>query len=129
MSLVESRPEGALVVRWVRSGSIAVGNRELERSFLLSPEQLVENWPAADIDAVDEAAIDAILALEPELVILGSGPRQRFLPPRLQARLLQRGIGIETMDNGAAARTYNLLASEGRRVVAAFVLPGSADPA
>jgi uncharacterized protein len=129
MSLVESRPEGVLVVRWVRSGSIAVGNRELERSFLLSPEQLVENWPAADIDAVDEAAIDAILALEPELVILGSGPRQRFLPPRLQARLLQRGIGIETMDNGAAARTYNLLASEGRRVVAAFVLPGSADPA
>jgi uncharacterized protein len=122
MSLVESRPEGVLSVRWVRDTRIAVGPHELERSFLLTPERLIENWPPADFDAIDEAAITAILDLTPELVILGSGPRQRFLPPKLQALLLQRGIGIETMDNRAAARTYNLLAGEGRRVVGAFVV-------
>ena len=124
MSLQENRPEGILAVRGVAGDRIAVGAREFGRSFLLAPDTLVEDWPPAAIDALDEAAIDAILALQPQVVILGTGARQRFLPPALQARLLARGVGVECMDNAAAARTYNLLALEGRRVVAAFLLAG-----
>ena len=56
-------------------------------------------------------------------MLLGTGSRLMFPPPRFQAALLRRGIGLETMDNAAAARTFNLLAGEGRRVVALFLLP------
>jgi len=63
-----------------------------------------------------------VFALQPEIVVLGSGPRQRFPEPRLLAAIMTRGIGCEVMDTGAACRTYNVLVSEGRRAVAALLL-------
>ena len=58
----------------------------------------------------------------PELVIFGSGARLRFPAPGLLRDLIERRIGVETMDTAAACRTYNVLASEGRSVVAALLL-------
>ena len=121
MSLQQQLPDGTLRVRWVRQDSIGVDQQERRRSFVLS-SQVVEDWPPRTLDEIDEAAMQALLAQAPELVLLGTGGRQRFLPPRLQAMLLARGVGVECMDNGAAARTFNLLADEGRRVVAAFLV-------
>ena len=70
------------------------------------------------------------LALQPELVIFGSGARHRFISPALVRCLIERGIGVEMMDTAAACRTYNVLASEGRAVLAALLLePGSRPPA
>ena len=66
--------------------------------------------------------VDAILALAPSLVLLGSGQRHQFPSAEVMAACLTRGIGIEVMDNAAAARTFNVLATEGRKVVAAFLL-------
>ena len=63
-----------------------------------------------------------LLALQPELIVLGTGGAQAFPPPEAQAACLSLGIGLEAMTNAAAARTYNVLAGEGRRVVAGFVL-------
>ncbi len=65
----------------------------------------------------------SIAALNPEVVLLGTGERQVFPPREAIVALLKRRIGVEVMDNAAASRTYNLLASEGRRAVAAFMLP------
>ena len=65
-----------------------------------------------------------VLALEPEVILLGSGATQVFPPAAVLAHCLRRGVGMETMTNAAAARTFNVLAGEGRRVVVAFVLPG-----
>jgi uncharacterized protein len=124
MSLVEHRGEGIHFVRWVRADAVAVDARELTASFLLAPDTIVEHWNPDSIRAIDEAAIDAVLALQPELVLLGTGPTQRMPAPPLLGAFLRRGIGLEAMDNAAAARTFNLLAAEGRRVVAAFLLPG-----
>ncbi len=62
----------------------------------------------------------------PELVIFGSGERLQFVSPGLYRCLIEAGIGVETMDTGAACRTYNVLASEGRSVVAALLLPPGA---
>jgi uncharacterized protein len=121
MSLQQQLPDGTLRIRWVREDAIGVDQQERRASFVLS-SQLVEDWPPRTLDEIDESAIQALLAQAPELVLLGTGSRQRFLPSRLQALLLARGIGIECMDNGAAARTFNLLADEERRVVAAFLL-------
>ena len=69
------------------------------------------------------ADLDRMLALKPELIVLGSGATQAFPPPATLAACLQRGVGLEAMTNSAAARTYNVLAGEGRRVVAALVFP------
>lgn len=121
MSLQEARPDGVLTVRWVREDRIAVEGREIHGSFLLSPEA-VEAWPVTAVEQIDADTIAPILALKPELVIIGTGPRQRLLAPRQQIELLRLGIGVEAMDNAAAARTYNLLALEGRRVVAGFIV-------
>jgi uncharacterized protein len=121
MSLMEDRPEGIHVVRWVRADAIGVDGSEQAASFLLAPDTLVV-WPPRTVDEIDDSAVDAVLALEPELVLLGTGVVQRMAPPRLMGAFLTRGVGVEAMDNSAAGRTFNLLAAEGRRVVAAFLL-------
>ena len=124
MDLSLDRPEGYLFVRRVGEGGITLIDRELTDSFLLAPDRAVEHWPVYDAGTLGAEHVEALLALQPELVLLGTGTRQVFPPAAFMAGLLRKGIGVEAMDNAAAARTYNLLAGEGRRVVAAFVLPG-----
>lgn len=122
MELNLEHPESMLQVRRVEGASIIVGTQTLTHSFLLTPTQIVEGWPPASVDAIDEDSVAQLLELAPEVVLLGSGARQQFAPARVQAGFLKRGIGIECMDNAACARTFNLLAAEGRHVVAAFML-------
>ena len=124
MQLTQENPGFAHVPRGVVPGGVLVNDRTLERSFLLAPDRLVEGWRPASATDLQPADLDAALALQPELVLLGTGERQRFPSPAAMAAMLTRGIGIEVMDNAAAARTFNVLANEGRRVVAGFLLPG-----
>jgi uncharacterized protein len=123
VSLIEHRPEGRFSVRAVGADRVLVAERELIRSFLLAPDRLVD-WPPTSLETIDDAAVESVLALNPALVLIGTGARQQLPSPRLLAAFLARGIGLEAMDNAAAARTFNLLAAEGRRVVAAFLLEG-----
>ncbi|GLQ89640.1 Mth938-like domain-containing protein [Dyella flagellata] len=125
MDLSLDRPGEYLFVRRVTERSITVVDRELTDSFLLSPERAVEQWPVTQAQALTEHHVGDVLALNPELVLLGTGARQQFPPAAFMAGFLRKGIGIEVMDNAAAARTYDLLAGEGRRVVAAFLLPAA----
>jgi uncharacterized protein len=125
MDLSLDRPNGYLFVRRVAANAITIVDRELTTSFLLAPERAVEEWPVSSALALDESHVASVLELKPELVLLGTGTRQQFPPAAFMAGFLRRGIGIEVMDNAAAARTYDLLAGEGRRVVAAFILPGA----
>lgn len=125
MDLSLDRPEGYLFIRRVGERTITVMDRELGASFLLAPDRVVEGWPIDDVASLDEAAGEAVRALGPEVVLLGTGNRQQFPSAVFMAGFLRKGIGIEVMDNAAAARTYDLLASEGRRVVAAFILPSA----
>lgn len=126
MQLTHDRPEGYFFIRAVRPASVIVVDRELRASFLIAPDQVVEDWPVHAAEDIDANAMEAILPLEPEVVILGTGLRQAFPAQSALLAILRHGIGVEVMDNAAAGRTYNLLATEGRRVVAAFMLPGSA---
>lgn len=123
MDLSLDRPGDYLYVRRVGERAITVNDRELDCSFLLAPDRIVENWPVSQVEALGPDDVEAILALGPELVLLGSGVRQAFPSAAFMAGFLRKGVGIEVMDNAAAARTYDLLAGEGRRVVTAFILP------
>lgn len=123
MQLNLERPDYLYFLRGADGNGALVNDRRLERSFVIAPNALVEDWPVRDAGAMTPSDLDALLALQPELVVLGTGAQQRFPPAAVMGACLQRGIGIEAMTNAAAARTYSVLAGEGRRVVAGFVLP------
>lgn len=122
MHLNLHQPDSAYYVRGIAADVILVADRELRASFVLAPDRLVEDWPVTDVSALTPTMVDPILALEPEVVLLGSGVRMRFPSQQVLAAFLTRGIGVEVMDNAAAARTFNVLAQEGRKVVAAFIM-------
>ena len=123
MQLNLERPDYQYFLRGADGRQALVNERTLTRSFIVSPEALVEEWGVTNATAMQPADLDAALALGPELVVLGTGEAQRFPPAAVMAAALGRGIGLEAMTNAAAARTYSVLAGEGRRVVAAFVFP------
>lgn len=118
-------PDSPYYVRRIAADAVTIADRELRTSFVLAPDRLVEGWPVDDVASLTPASVEAILALSPDVVLLGSGTRLRFPSQQVLAAFLTRGIGVEVMDNAAAARTFNLLAQEGRRVVAAFILSRS----
>lgn len=123
MDLSFEHPGDYLFVRRVGAGTVTVVDRDFRKSILLTPQQVVEDWEATDAARLTLADVEKIAGLQPELVLLGTGERQVFPPAEVMAGFLRRGIGIEAMTNGSAARTYSLLAGEGRKVVAAFILP------
>jgi uncharacterized protein len=74
------------------------------------------------MDELTAADLEPVLALQPEVLLLGSGVRQVFPPHELLARLYAARVGFEVMDTGAACRTYNVLVGEGREVAAALLI-------
>ncbi len=121
--LVMDTPGGENVIRHVRSDAIAVGSREIRRSFAVTVASLIEDWPVDSLDAMEDHHLDRLLTVRPDVILLGTGDTQRHLPPALLYRALAQGVGIEVMSNAAAARTYNVLLAEDRNVLAAFILP------
>lgn len=105
------------------AGWVRVDAEEHRASFLLAPDAIVEPWAAGGFDALSATDFQAVAALAPEIVLFGTGARQRFPHPRVYRLLTDARIGVEVMDTAAAARTYNIVAAEGRRVVAALLLP------
>ncbi|MET0809408.1 MAG: Mth938-like domain-containing protein [Pseudoxanthomonas sp.] len=122
MQLNHERPDYAYALRAADGRSARVNDRVLQASFILAPNELIDAWPVADASALAPEDMAPLLALDPELVLLGTGERQLFPSAAVMAACLTRGIGIEVMTNAAAARTFNVLAGEGRRVVAGFLL-------
>jgi uncharacterized protein len=89
--------------------------------LILCAVQGPKTWSANSYEDLTQANFDELLAFQPELVIFGSGNRIKFPAPRLLQGLIHKGIGVDTMDNGAACRTFNVLAGEGRRVLMALL--------
>lgn len=105
-----------------------VGNTRFGHSLLVPWRGAVLPWRPTAPDTLQPEDFDAVLALKPELVIFGSGPRLKFVSPALMRALIGQRIGVETMDTAAACRTYNVLVSEGRSAVAALLLAPPAGP-
>jgi len=124
MQLTEHPNENQFFLRQADADSVTVVDRPLRHSFAVSATRIVEELPVRSVDALDAGAIAKILDLSPEVVLLGTGTRAVFPAQAVLAEFLRRGIGLETMDNAAAARTFNVLIGEGREVVAVFLLPG-----
>ena len=102
-------------------GWIAVNGEKYTGALIVSSEHGCSAWTVGHFDSLQADDFLALVPSRPELVVFGSGARLRFPRPLWLAPLMQLGIGVETMDTAAACRTYNILASEGRRVVAALL--------
>jgi uncharacterized protein len=102
-------------------GAVWVNGQRFDGALLVPWKGQVLAWAPDTLAALTPAHFDDVLALRPELVIFGSGARLSFIGPVLYRSLIDARIGLETMDTAAACRTYNVLASEGRSVVAALL--------
>lgn len=104
------------------NGYVDVNRERIERSVIVLPDRLIQNWPVASLDNLADEHFAQLADLAVEIVLLGSGATMRFPHPRLTAVLLSQHIGLEVMDNSAACRTYNILMQEGRKVAAALII-------
>ncbi len=112
----------AYLILGYEPGRVLVGGKAYTESLILTPKRILTDWGPADAGDLTAAHMQAILDLEPQVIVLGTGSRQVFPHPDVYQVALRRGLGIEVMDTGAACRTYNVLLSEGRKVVAGLIM-------
>jgi uncharacterized protein len=101
-------------------GYVLVNGQRHESSLIVTPDQVVP-WDVSEFARITLQDFEKLKALQPEILLLGTGPTQRFPHPRLTAPLAEAGIGVEVMDLKAACRTYNILVAEERKVAAALL--------
>jgi len=111
-----------LVIRSVSETAILVNDEQHKESIALTPDELLGAWPATPIADLSESHFEVVLRTRPEIVLLGTGVKNVFVQRELTFAFARNGIGFEVMDSAAAARTFNVLANEGRRVAAVLYL-------
>ena len=121
MKLQPDRTQGPTITGY-GEGWVAVNGEQSHSSLLISSMGHRLEWSARSFETLEAADFALILEWDAELVLFGSGARLRFANPQWLAALYARRIGVETMDTQAACRTYNFLAGEGRKVVAALLV-------
>lgn len=122
MKFALDRGDGGYTVTGYEPGKIRIGERTFEQSLLVMADRLQTDWGPTDASQLTGRDMRTIAAMKPGVVILGTGERQVFPDPRIFVPLMDLGIGYEVMDTAAACRTYNVLLSEGRKVLGAFLL-------
>lgn len=122
MKLHLDNPSSRNLVTGYGAGYVAINHRQYAASLILLPDRIVESWGAGSFEALAERDFEAILPLAPEVLLLGTGERQRFPAPALLRPLIEARIGYEVMDLAAACRTFNILMAEGRHVAAALLI-------
>lgn len=113
---------GVNVLSRIEPGRVWVNGSAHETALVVPWRGPVLPWDVVSFESLQPEHFARLAELKPEVVLFGSGARLRFPAPALLRGLIERRIGVETMDSAAAARTYNVLASEGRAVVAALML-------
>ncbi len=121
MKLRADRIEGQNAIARHGPEGVIVNGVEHRHSVIVPWEGAVLPWQVSSFTDLAEPHFACLVALNPELVIFGSGARLRFVSPALLRALIERRIGVDTMDTAAACRTYNVLLAEGRSVVAALL--------
>lgn len=111
-----------LVIRSVSADAIRINGETYTDALALTAEDLLGTWPATPVAALSPADFEVVLAAAPEVVLLGTGSACLFPPRDLTFAFARKGVGLEVMDTAAAARTFNVLAHEGRRVAAVLYL-------
>jgi uncharacterized protein len=121
MRLTRDGSSGTHLIRGYTPGEVRIDNERVHSTVLLSASAMQAEPTIQSLADLSPALSERVLALEPELVLLGTGPRQQFPEASFGARFLRANVGFEVMDTGAACRTFNVLVAEQRRVVAVLM--------
>ncbi len=122
MKLIHHHADSAQAITGHGPGFVILNGERIDKSLVVSPTRSLRVW-AESFERLTADHFAQLLVLQPELVLLGTGSVFRFPSPALTHPLLEAGIGVECMDTAAACRTYTVLASEDRQVVAALIIP------
>ena len=119
MQLTRDNETANIIRAWER-GRVRVADRWLEGHVIIAPDRIIEAWAVDSPAELGTEHLEPALALRPEIILLGTGDEQHLPDVELMAALAERAIGLEIMTTPAACRTFNVLLSEQRRVVAAL---------
>jgi uncharacterized protein len=122
MKLHLTQAEGQNLITSYGEGWVEINRKRYTHSLIVLPESIIEDWQVSDFEGLTIEHFQKLAALKPEVVLLGTGTKHRFIHPRLTAPLTALGISVECMDTAAACRTYNILMSEGRQVAANLIV-------
>ena len=121
MKLHLTQADGENLITAYSEQSISVNHQRFEHSLIVAPTQLISDWKTSAFKQLQESDFEKIASLKPEVVLLGTGKQHHFIHPKLIKVLTEANIAVECMSTDAACRTYNILMSEGRKVVAALI--------
>lgn len=121
-SLTLDNNQARYQIRGFKLGQIQINETILTHSLIISPQHLIDNWAPQQAADITHEHLAQAAALKPDILIIGTGAKQQFLPLEIYGEFLNQGIGVELMDTAAACRTYNALTSENRKIVAALIL-------
>ena len=102
------------------SGYVEVNRMQYTCNLIVLPDQIIQNWQVRNIDELNIQHLEALLTMQPEIILIGTGTTFRFPGKSLLRTIAARAISREVMDTQATCRTYNILSTEGRRVAAAI---------
>ncbi len=122
MKFSEDYTSGSYIIRAFSDNRIEINNTVYENSLVISKHQLNDNWGISHVDQISHKTWQGLIKDRPEVIIIGTGTRLIFPHPSSYAPAIEQGIGVEFMDSGAACRTYNVLLSEDRHVIAGIIL-------
>lgn len=122
MKLQLSNTSGQKIFTEHGPGYVTVSGERFERPVVVTPQQVLTDWAPQNFAALEESHFEYFLAFQPEVVLIGTGTQLQFPHPRLYRQLVEARIGVEFMDTAAACRTFDILVSEDRKVVAAILL-------
>lgn len=115
-------PNSAVTVRHVEPGEIRIGRQTLTGNIVVTPDRDIHDWPTSDVERMGEGDLERLLAMQPEMVVLGTGWKPVMPPRELVFAFARRGIGFESMTTPAACRTFNILVQEERRAAAVLII-------
>jgi uncharacterized protein len=113
---------GANTITGYGPGYVEINQTPYSHAVLMSSDGAISEWPVQSFEALEASHFAQMVVLKPELILIGTGSRQRFPSPELLKTLISAKIGFEIMDSQAACRTYNILVGEGRQVLLALIV-------
>ena len=122
MKLQSDPHSGANTITGYGDGYVEINQTPYAHAVLLSSDGAISEWPVQSFEGLEASHFTQMVDLKPELILIGTGNKQRFPKPELLKSLILAKIGFEIMDSQAACRTYNILVGEGRQVLLALIV-------
>lgn len=122
MDISRDSQNAVMQITVYEAGKITINGFSCIASVIVTPDTLITDWPPQSLLTLDATHLDTLIALNPEVILIGTGEKHAQAPHSVLSKAYEARIGVEVMSTPAACKTFNILASDGRRVVAGLLL-------